>query len=253
MTMIDMNCDMGERDDLALDVQERLMESITSANVACGAHAGNEALMRLTLRQARAHGVAIGAHPGYPDRDNFGRLPLQMPLGELEASIEGQIRTLVRLAGEEGVAVSYVKPHGALYNQAAFDAELAHAIARAISRVSRDLSIYALAGSPALATLRECGFQTVPEAFADRRYEPDGSLRPRRFSDALFASPEEAAGQALRVAIQHEAVAWDGSVISIEAQTLCIHGDSPGAADMAREVRLRLEREGIAVYPISRD
>ncbi len=247
MTTIDINCDMGERDDLASEVQKSLMEFITSANVACGAHAGDEALMRLTLRQAIAHGVAIGAHPGYPDRDNFGRLPLNMPLAELEASIEEQIRTLVRLAGEEGAAVRYVKPHGALYNQAANDMELARAVGRAVSRVSRDLAILGLAGSPALAVWSEAGFQVVPEAFADRRYEPDGSLRSRRFVDALLGSPEEAAEQALRIAAQHEVVAWDGSVVDIEARTLCIHGDSPGAADIARSVRKRMEDEGIAV------
>lgn len=247
MMTIDINCDMGERDDLALEVQEPLMESITSANVACGAHAGDEALMRLTLRQAIAHGVAIGAHPGYPDRGNFGRFPLNMPLAELEASIEDQIRTLVRLAGEEGVAVHYVKPHGALYNQAAIDMELARAIGRAIGRVSAGLAIFGLAGSPALSVWSESGFHVVPEAFADRRYEPDGSLRSRRFADALLASPDEAAEQALRIAVQHEVVAWDGSAVNIEARTLCIHGDSPGAVEMARSVRRRLEVAGITV------
>ena len=248
MTTIDLNCDMGEREDLAVDAQPALMESITSANVACGAHAGDEALMRLTLRQAHAHGVAVGAHPGYPDRENFGRLPMEMPLTALEASITAQVHELARLAGEAGLKVRYVKPHGALYNQAARDEELARTIARAVSRVSRELAIVGLAGSPALAIWKKAGFRTLSEAFADRRYEPDGSLRPRRFADALLRSPAEAAEQALRIAAQHEVVAWDGSVVSIEAQTLCIHGDSPGAAAMAREVRMRLESEGIAVH-----
>jgi UPF0271 protein len=249
MTTIDLNCDMGEREDLALDVQPALMESITSANVACGAHAGDEALMRLTLRQARAHGVAVGAHPGYPDRENFGRLPMDMPLAVLESSITGQVHDLVRLAGEGGLEVHYVKPHGALYNQAAHDEELARMIARAVSRVSRELVLVGLAGSPALAIWKKAGFRTLSEAFADRRYEPDGSLRPRRFADALLKSPAEAAEQAVRIAAQHEVVARDGSVLSIEAQTLCIHGDSPGAVEMAREVRMQLENAGIEVCP----
>jgi UPF0271 protein len=252
MTTIDLNCDMGEREDLALDVQESLMECITSANVACGAHAGDEALMRLTLRQALAHGVAVGAHPGYPDRDNFGRLPLDMPFAALEASIAGQVHELVRLAGEAGLEVRYVKPHGALYNQAAQDEELARTIARAVSRVSRELAIVGLAGSPALAVWKKAGFRTLAEAFADRRYESDGSLRSRRFADALLQSPAEAAGQALRIAAQHEVVARDGSVVNIEAQTLCIHGDSPGAVEMAREVRMQLEDAGITVCPGAR-
>lgn len=247
MMTIDMNCDMGEREDLAHGVQEALMESISSANVACGGHAGDEALMRLTLRQAAARGVAVGAHPGYPDRLNFGRHPLAMPLADLEACIEDQIRTLVRVACEEDVEVRYVKPHGALYNQAATDAELARAIGRAVARVDGKLAILGLAGSPSLAIWGEAGFRTVPEAFADRRYESDGSLRARRSADALFRSPEEAAEQALRIAARHEAVAWNGSVLQIEAQTLCIHGDSPGAVEMARSVRRRLEDAGIAV------
>lgn len=252
MITIDLNCDTGEREELARDVQNSLMESITSANVACGAHAGNEALMRLTLRQALAYSVAVGAHPGYPDRDNFGRLPLEMPSALLEASIADQVRDLARLAGETGVEVRYVKPHGALYNQAAEDEELARTIARAVACISRELALVGLAGSPALAIWKNAGFRTVAEAFADRRYEPDGSLRSRRFADALLQSPKEASEQALRIAVRHEAVARDGSIVKIEAQTLCIHGDSPGAVSMARSVRERLEAAGVIVCPISR-
>lgn len=249
MTEIDLNCDMGEREDLALDLQVSLMESITSANVACGAHAGSEALMRLTLRQALAHGVAVGAHPGYPDRENFGRLEFKMPLGDLETSIENQVRALVELTGEAGLVVRCVKPHGALYNRAAKDPELARAIARAVRRVSGDLTLVGLAGSPALAVWRETGFRTLAEAFADRRYEPDGSLRARRHDDALLRDPKEAATQALRIASQHEVVARDGSVVKIDAQTLCIHGDTPDAVAIARSVRKRLEAAGVRVRP----
>jgi UPF0271 protein len=248
-TTIDLNCDVGEREDLATVVQESLMESITSASVACGAHAGDEALMRLTLSQALVHGVTIGAHPGYPDRANFGRLDLEMPIADLEASVEGQVRVLVSLASEVGVEVRYVKPHGALYNRAARDLELARAIARAVSRVDRDLAIVGLAGSPALDVWREAGMRVAAEAFADRRYEPDGSLRARRHPDALLRDPEDAARQALRIATRHEVVAWEGSVVKIEAETLCIHGDTPGAVEIARSVRKRLEESGVRVCP----
>lgn len=248
-TTIDLNCDVGEREDLAPGVQELLMESITSASIACGAHAGNEALMRLTLRQALDHGVTVGAHPGYPDRANFGRFEVEMPIAELEASIEGQVRVLVRLAAGAGVELRYVKPHGALYNRAARDLELARTIARAISRVDRGLAIVGLAGSPALDVWREAGMRVVAEAFADRRYEPDGSLRARRNPDALLHDPEDAARQALRIAARHEVVAWDGSVVKIEAETLCIHGDTPGADGIARSVRKRLEEAGVQVCP----
>jgi 5-oxoprolinase (ATP-hydrolysing) subunit A len=249
MTEIDLNCDMGEREDLALDVQESLMESITSANVACGAHAGSETLMRLTLRQALAHKVAVGAHPGYPDRENFGRLEFKMPIADLETSIENQVRALVDLAGEAGLAVRYVKPHGALYNGAVKDLELAQAIARAVRRVGGELTLVGLAGSPALAVWREAGLRTLAEAFADRRYEPDGSLRARRHDDALLQDPEEAAKQALRIASRHEVVARDGSVVRLDAQTLCIHGDTPDAVAIARSVRERLEAAGVRVCP----
>jgi UPF0271 protein len=251
MTTIDLNCDMGEREDLASSAQESLMQYITSASLACGAHASDEALMRLTLRQALAHcganRVTIGAHPGYPDRLNFGRLEMVKPIADHEASIEGQVRGLASLADEEGVEVRYVKPHGALYNRAAWDLELARAIARAVFRVGRDLAIVGLAGSPALAVWREAGIRTVAEAFADRRYEADGSLRARRHDDALVRNPEDAARQALRIAIRHEVVACDGSVVKVEAETLCIHSDTPGAVDIARSVRKRLEDAGVKV------
>jgi UPF0271 protein len=249
MTTIDLNCDLGEREDLAPGWQELLMESITSANIACGAHAGNEALMGLTLRQALDHGVTVGAHPGYPDKANFGRLDLEMPIAELEASIEAQVLLLVSLAKEAGGEVRYVKPHGALYNCAARDLDLARSLWRAVSRVDRDLAMVGLAGSPALEEWRGMGTRVAAEAFADRRYEADGSLRARRHPDALWQAPEDAARQAVRIATRHEVVAWDGSVVRIEADTLCIHGDTPGAAEIARSVRKRLENEGVRVCP----
>jgi UPF0271 protein len=242
---IDLNCDMGEREDLAHGVQEALLESVTSANIACGAHAGSEALMRLTLRQALAHGVAVGAHPGYPDRENFGRVPLRIPLDELEASVEEQIRALTKLATEEGVRVTYVKAHGALYNQAAQDAKLAQLIARATARVSGELALMGLAGSPALGLWAAAGFRVIPEAFADRRYESDGSLRPRRLAGAVLSSPAEAAEQALRMVTRGEAIASDGSPIAIHARTLCVHGDSPGAVQIARAIKERLAAMGV--------
>ncbi|MGO9239393.1 MAG: 5-oxoprolinase subunit PxpA [Bryobacteraceae bacterium] len=247
MKSIDLNCDLGEREDLAPDVQELLLESVTSANIACGAHAGSEALMALTIRQALRHGVAVGAHPGYADRANFGRLELALPLEEIEASVEQQVRTLMRIAAQVGAEVRYVKPHGALYNQAARDNALAAAIARAVARVQPRLGLVGLAGSGMLQVWSEAGFRVAAEAFADRRYESDGSLRSRRHGDAVLDSPGPAVAQALAIAIQGAAVAPDGSIVRIQAQTLCIHGDTPGAAAIARAVRRRLEERGVAV------
>lgn len=249
MKSIDLNCDLGERDDLAPDVQELLLASVTSANIACGAHAGSEELMRLTVRQALRRGVAIGAHPGYPDRENFGRLEMALPLEELESSVEQQIRTLLRIAAEEGADIRYVKPHGALYNQAARDERLADAITRAVARVRPDLWLVGLAGSKLLAIWREAGFRVAAEAFADRQYEPNGSLRARTHAGSLLQDPAAAAAQALRIACHGEAVAWDGSVVRIQAETLCIHGDNPGAVAIARAVRQRLAQSAVQVCP----
>ena len=249
VTTIDLNCDLGEREDLAPEVQDQLLASVTSANIACGAHAGSEELMVLTIRQALDHGVAVGAHPGYPDRANFGRLELNLPSEDLESSIEQQLRALIRVAAAAGAIVRFVKPHGALYNQAARDPRLAASIARAVARVRTDLWLVGLAGSPTLTLWTDAGFRVAAEAFADRRYEPDGSLRSRRQANSLLHAPEEAAAQAVRIACHGEVVACDGSRVSIQARTLCIHGDTPGAAEIARVVRQRLEQKGVQVCP----
>lgn len=244
---IDLNCDVGEREDFAGGEQEELLTYVTSANIACGAHAGSTELMRLTLRQALARGVSVGAHPGYPDRANAGRLAMEMPLSQLEAEVEAQIMELARLAGECGAELQYVKPHGALYNQAARDRNLARTIARAIERTGLHLAIVGLAGSPALTVWRDMGYETVAEAFIDRRYQTDGSLQPRHYPHALLQSPAEAAEQALRIALHGEVIADDGSVIHVDARTLCVHGDSPGAVAMARSARTCLDDAGVNV------
>ena len=249
MIRIDLNCDLGEREELAAAVQDQLLGSVTSANIACGGHAGSEALMRLTCQQALRHGTAIGAHPGYADRANFGRLALQLPLADVEASVERQIRALLQVAGECGAVVTYVKPHGALYNQAARDGELAVCIARAAARVDPGLALMGLAGSGMLAVWREAGPRVIAEAFADRRYAADGSLRSRSHAGSLLDDPEQAAEQAVRIAMHGEVVALDGSIVRVPAQTLCIHSDTPGAAEIARVVRKRLEEVGVSVRP----
>ena len=249
MISIDLNCDLGERDDLAPEVQEQLMACVTSANIACGAHAGSPELMGLTVRQALRRGVAIGAHPGYPDRQNFGRLEMAMRLEQLESSVEQQILTLLRIATNEGAQVRYVKPHGALYNQAARNERLAAAVARAVARVRPDLWLVGLAGSQMLTVWKDAGFHVAAEAFADRQYEPDGTLRARGHADALLQEPTAAAAQALRIALQGEVVAWNGSIVPIQAQTLCIHGDNPNAVAIARAVRRRLKQSAVQVCP----
>ena len=219
--MIDINCDMGEiPEHITGGTQEALMPSLTSVNIACGGHAGDDDTMRLTVEQARRHSLFIGAHPGYPDRANFGRLELVLPYDDLERSILAQINALARIAG----AIVHVKPHGALYNQAVRNESLAAAIARATARFSKDVVLVGLAGSKMLDVFRNEGFRVAAEGFADRRYEPDGTLRSRKFDDALIRDPQQAAAQSLDLAR------------SGRVQTICIHGDTPGAPAIAAAV-----------------
>jgi 5-oxoprolinase (ATP-hydrolysing) subunit A len=246
MKRIDLNCDMGELPEAIADgTQEELLRSITSANVACGGHAGDEQTMRITIEQAIRHGVAIGAHPGYPDRENFGRLELKISTQDVADSVFEQVRALAKIAESCGAQVVHVKPHGALYNQAVRNRELAQAIADGVARWRRDVVLVGLAGSPMLEVFREAGFAVAAEAFADRRYEPDGTLRSRKFEDALIRDPEMAARQALGMVERGLVTASDGNEVSLDPQTICIHGDTPGATKIAAEVARALSGAGI--------
>ncbi len=249
---IDLNCDMGELPEAIADgTQEALMRSITSVNIACGGHAGDEQTMRTTIEQALRWKLAIGAHPGYPDRANFGRLELKMPPNEIATSVFEQVRALAEVAEQCGARLVHVKPHGALYNQAVRNHELAEAIADGVARWRPDVVLVGLAGSPMLHVFREAGFSVAAEAFADRRYEPDGTLRSRKFEDSLIRNPEEAAWQALSIAEQGVVIASDGSEVSVEAQTLCIHGDTPGAPEIAAAVARTLRAAGVTLSALS--
>ncbi len=245
---IDLNCDMGEFPEAIADgTQEALMRSITSASVACGGHAGDEATMRATVEQALGHGVAIGAHPGYADRKNFGRLESKIAPDEVAKSVFQQVCALAEVAASCGAPVVHVKPHGALYNQAVRDRELAAAIARGVARWRRDVVLVGLAGSQMLDVFREAGFAVAAEAFADRRYEPDGTLRSRKFHDALIRDPQEAGLQAVGMVAQGKVIASDGSQVPVAAQTICIHGDTPGAPEIAAEVARALREAGVSL------
>jgi len=249
---IDLNCDMGELPEAIADgTQEALMRSITSANVACGGHAGDEHTMRTTIEQALRAGVAIGAHPGYPDRANFGRLELKLPAETIAESVFEQVRALAEIAAACGARLAHVKPHGALYNQAVRSRELAEAIAQGVARWNRDVVLVGLAGSPMLDVFREAGFAVAAEAFADRRYEPDGTLRSRKFENALIRDPEEAGRQALRIAERRSVIACDGSEVTVNAQTICIHGDTPGAPKIAATVARTLREASIALCALA--
>jgi len=251
MIAIDINSDMGELPEAVADgSQEALMQFITSANIACGGHAGDEQTMRATIEQAQRWNTAVGAHPGYEDRANFGRVELSLTSEEIAGSVYRQLITFAKVAEECGADVVHVKPHGALYNQAARDPQVARAIAQGVRRWSASVVLVGLAGSVMLDEFRETGFAIAAEAFADRRYDADGSLRPRKFRDALLVVPADAAAQALRIVTQGEVLASNGQAIPIEANTLCIHSDTPGALQIAEAVHSALRAGGITLKPL---
>jgi UPF0271 protein len=250
---IDLNCDMGELPEAIADgTQESLMPSLTSVNIACGGHAGDERTMKTTIEQALRWKLAIGAHPGYPDRANFGRLELKLPRNEIAASVFEQVRVLAQIAGGCGARLVHVKPHGALYNQAVGNREIAEAIAEGVARWRHDVVLVGLAGSPMLDVFRIAGFAVAAEAFADRRYEPDGTLRSRKFEDALIRDPAEAGWQAVGIVERGAVIACDGTEVSVDAQTLCIHGDTPGAPEIAATVARILREAGVTLGALSR-
>jgi 5-oxoprolinase (ATP-hydrolysing) subunit A len=245
MKHIDLNCDMGEMPEHISDgTQEALMRSITSVNIACGGHAGDAQSMAATIEQAVRHNLAIGAHPGYADRANFGRIELNLSPDEVAASVYAQVRALAEVAARYHAVITHVKPHGALYNQAVHNAQLARAIASGVARWSYRVVLVGLAGSPMLDIFDEAGFFITAEAFADRRYEPDGTLRSRKHEDALIRDPAEAAQQALSI-VQGKVVARDGSEVPLRADTLCIHSDTPGSPQIATQVAKTLRDAGV--------
>ena len=252
MKRIDLNCDMGELPEMLVDGrQEGLMKFISSANVACGGHAGDEAMMRATIEQALRHGVASGAHPGYEDRENFGRVALNLTPEEIRDFVYRQVTALATVAKKCGAKVGHVKAHGALYNQAAQDAVIARAIAEGVRLWRQDVVLVGLAGSRMLEEFRSAGFRAASEAFADRRYEKDGSLRARKFRDALLDNPEQAAEQALRIAEGRGVLTREREIVPVQADTICIHGDTPGAERIAETVRRALDASGVAVNPLN--
>jgi UPF0271 protein len=247
---IDLNCDLGE-DPAATERDEALLGLVSSANVACGGHAGSAEAMEHFARAAGARGVALGAHPGYPDREHLGRRELALGPSEIADAVAAQVLALRDIAAREGVALHHVKPHGALYNRAAADAPVAAAIAEGVRWVDPRLPIYGLAGSPGLEFWRRAGVPVVPEAFADRRYEADGALRSRLQADALIVDPAAAGVQALGIARDGLLEPRGGGRLAVEARSLCIHSDTPGALSIARAVRAALEAAGIAIRAAS--
>ena len=240
---IDLNSDLGE----GVGTDEEVMPSITSANVACGAHAGDEATMRRTIALAKEHGVAIGAHPGYRDAANFGRVALELTREELLSDLRTQLEAIQAVADVAGVRLVHVKAHGALYNRGERDDAIAAVVAEAVRAFDEDLVLYAPPGSAMERAARTIGLRVAREGFADRAYEPDGTLRSRTLPASVHADPAVAARQAVSIARDRRVTASDGSTLALEVDTLCIHGDTPGAAAIARAVRAALAFAGIDV------
>ncbi|MBI2838524.1 MAG: LamB/YcsF family protein [Acidobacteria bacterium] len=245
---IDLNADVGESTAALADgSEEALIQLLTSVNIACGAHAGDAQTMTLVVGIAKRHRVAVGAHPGYPDKENLGRVKLQMSSEEISGTVHEQIRLLADIGRACGISIGHVKPHGALYNMAARDPVVARAIADGVARMTRKVILVGLAGSLMLKAWEDVGFVVAAEAFADRTYEPDGSLRSRRFDNALITDPHAAAEQAARIVLGEHVIASNGSRVPIKAQTICIHGDTPRASDIATAVRRRLQNSGVEI------
>lgn len=248
---IDLNCDMGESyGSWIMGTDEHVMPHITSANIACGAHAGDPLVMQRTVRLAKAAGVAVGAHPGFADLQGFGRREMTVPDAELEASLIAQIGALQAIARAEGSFLQHVKPHGALYNMAARDRALSDVIARATAAVDRSLILFGLPNSPMLEAARAAGLRVAAEGFADRSYEPDGSLTPRSHNGAVIHDVDAVVARAVRMATDGIVLTPDGREVALRVETICVHGDTPGAAELVRRIREALGGHGVAVAAI---
>ena len=251
MATINLNADMGESyGRFTVGNDEEILKVINSASIACGFHAGGPAVMRNTVRLSARAGVAVGAHPSFADSTGFGRREINADPAEITALVVYQIGALAAIARAEGLKLQHVKPHGALYNMSVRRTDVADAIATAVALVDNSLIVVGLPGSELLGAAARLGLPVAAEGFADRAYEPDGSLTPRDRTNAVLTDPSVIAERAVRIARDRQVVARDGSVLTVQVETICVHGDTPGAAAIAAAVRSGLERAGVVVAPL---
>jgi len=244
----DLNADVGESfGAYVLGQDPAIMPCVTSVSVACGFHAGDPGVMRQTVALAREHGVAVGAHPGFPDLAGFGRREMRLTPAEIEDLVVYQIGALAAVAAAQGVRLQHVKPHGALYNMAAGEPQLADAIARAVASVDRHLLLVGLSGSALVDAGHRAGLRTASEVFADRGYRSNGSLVPRDAEGAVLEDPDVVSVRALEMVRRLQIASVDGGAVRVQPDTICVHGDTPGAANLARAIRRALEEAGVAV------
>lgn len=250
---IDLNSDLGESFGVyKLGMDEEILDVVTSANIACGYHAGDPNVMARTVGLCKDNQVGIGAHPGLPDLIGFGRRPMEVNPDDVYHFVAYQIGALQGFCKIYGIPLQHVKAHGALYNMAAKDSRIADAIAKAVYDLDPKLILFGLAGSELVRAGETIGLMTASEVFADRTYQPDGSLTPRGQENAMISNPQDAVDQVLRMIREGEVSAVDGTVVPIQADTVCVHGDGPKALEFVRELRLRLTEEGITIKRMER-
>jgi UPF0271 protein len=248
---IDINCDMGESfGAYHLGRDQEVMNYISSANIACGWHAGDPMVMEQTVRLAEEKGVAVGAHPGYPDLMGFGRRRMDLTLNEIENYILYQIGALYAFANAHGLPLQHVKAHGALGNLAFVDPEVSKAIARAALRFSKDIILVVYSGTVMVQAAKEAGIRFVEEVYADRVYNPDGTLQSRKIAGSVIHDPEKAARQVLNMVREGYVVAHDGTRVKVKPETLCVHGDTPSAVAILQKIRDELKKTSILVKPM---
>jgi UPF0271 protein len=243
MPTIDLNCDMGE----GLSNDSLIMPWISSANIACGYHAGDEDTMKKTIEFALQNNVAIGAHPGFPDRENFGRTEMHLPLQEVAELVATQILLLQKIAGELGTKLHHIKPHGALYNMAAKNGQLAAVIAKTVFGIDDTLLLYGLSGSESISEAKKIGLKTTSEVFADRTYQDNGNLTPRTQPNALIETEEASLQQVLQMIGQQTVTSTNGKQVSIKAETVCLHGDGVHAVAFAKNIYHTLQQNQVDI------
>ncbi|MBN8209541.1 LamB/YcsF family protein [Bacillus sp. NTK071] len=251
MKSVDLNSDLGESfGAYTIGNDENVLEFISSANIACGYHAGDHNVMMKTVKLAHSLGVGIGAHPGFPDLGGFGRRDMNLSADEVFNLVAYQVGAIQGIANVHQARVQHVKPHGALYNRAAKDATIANAIASAIYSVDSELVLYGLAGSELVREGKEVGLSVAEEVFADRTYQPDGTLTPRLEPNAMIHDADTAVERVIRMVNEQKVTAVDGQDISIQADTICVHGDEPEALRFVQQLKNRLEEEGIRIQSV---
>jgi len=246
MLSIDINCDMGE----GIGNDERIMPFISSASIACGYHAGDKHTMEQTVDLCIKHNVAIGAHPSFKDKENFGRSEMNLSVEETYAIVSKQVNDLLTIVKEKKTTLHHVKPHGALYNMSAKDCLLAASIAKAVKDIDGSLILYGLAGSYSLTEAKKIGLTTASEVFADRTYQDDGSLTPRKQANALIEDTRKSIGQVLQMIKGKNVIALSGKNVFINAETICIHGDGKHAVEFAKTIYDKLKQERIVIKAI---